>query len=85
MRILIVDDHELIRKGVRSLLRDRPDFEICGEGVDGQDAIEQAGQLHPDLIVMDISMPKMNGLEATREIRRVLPQVDVLVDCNNHL
>ena len=79
MRILIVDDHELIRKGVRSLLQSRPDFEICGDGVDGQDALTQAGQLRPELIVMDISMPKMNGLEATREIRRILPQIDVLV------
>ena len=79
MRILIADDHELVRRGVRSVLLSRADFEICGEAVDGQDAVEQSRQLYPDLIVMDISMPRLNGLEATRQIRQILPQVDVLV------
>ncbi|HEX5410838.1 MAG TPA: PAS domain S-box protein [Terriglobia bacterium] len=79
MRILIVDDHELVRRGVQSLLLTQPDIEVCGEAVDGQDAIEQSRQLNPDLIVMDISMPRLNGLEATREIRRILPNAGVLV------
>lgn len=79
MRILIVDDHELVRSGVRSVLASRRDFEVCGEAVDGQDAVEKARQLGPDVIVMDVSMPKLNGLEATREIQRFLPQTAVLV------
>lgn len=79
MRILIVDDHELVRSGVRSVLAGRRDFDICGEAVDGQDAIEKARQLNPDVIVMDVSMPKLNGLDATREIQRILPQTAVLV------
>lgn len=79
MRILVVDDHELVRKGVRTLLRERSDFEVCGEGVDGRDAIEKARALNPDLVVMDISMPRLNGLEATREIHAILPHTDILV------
>ncbi len=79
MRILIADDHELVRRGVRSVLRTRPDIEICGEAIDGQDAVEQARLLSPDLIIMDISMPRLNGLEATREIRRILPTSNVLI------
>src|SRR5579862_1185032 len=79
MRILIADDHELVRKGVRSVLTTRNDFEICGEAVDGQDAVEQARQLTPELIVMDVSMPRLNGLEATRAIRQFLPQTDIVI------
>ncbi len=79
MRILVADDHELVRRGVRSLLQTRSDIEVCGEASDGRDAIEQARRLRPDLIVMDISMPKLNGLEATREIRRTLPTIDILI------
>ncbi len=79
MRILIVDDHELVRSGVRSVLASRHDFQICGEAVDGRDAIEKARQLTPDVIVMDVSMPRLNGLDATREIHRVLPAAAILV------
>jgi PAS domain S-box-containing protein len=79
MRILIVDDHELVRSGVRSVLASRRDFDVCGEAVDGQDAIEKARQLNPDLVVMDVSMPKVNGIEATREIQRLMPQTAVLI------
>lgn len=79
MRILIADDHELVRRGVQSLLLTQPDIEVCGEAIDGQDAIEQSRKLNPDVIVMDISMPRLNGLEATREIRRILPQTNIVV------
>lgn len=79
MRILIADDHELVRNGVRSVLRGRPDLDICGEAVDGQDAVEKARELNPDVIVMDISMPKLNGLDATREIQRFYPKTAILV------
>jgi DNA-binding NarL/FixJ family response regulator len=68
MRVLIADDHEVVRRGVRSLLLTQRQLDICGEAVDGRDAVEKAKLLLPDLILMDISMPNLNGLEATREI-----------------
>jgi PAS domain S-box-containing protein len=78
MRVLIVDDHEVVRKGVRSLLV-RSGYDVCGESVDGEDAIEKAKLLRPDVIVMDVSMPKLNGLEATRQVRCILPDSEVLI------
>ena len=79
MRILIADDHEFVRQGVRTLLLSRRGWTICGEAVDGRDAIEKAKELKPDVVVMDVSMPNLNGLEATREVRRILPKTAVLV------
>lgn len=79
MRILVVDDHEVVRRGVRGLLERHPQFRVCGEAVDGGDAIAKARDLKPDSIVMDVSMPNMNGLEATREIVRFLPQTKIVV------
>jgi PAS domain S-box-containing protein len=79
LRILIVDDHELVRRGVRSLLLNRADVDICGEATDGQEAIEKAQELRPDIIVMDISMPRVNGLEATRIIVQVLPHTKIIM------
>lgn len=79
MRLLIVDDHEVVRRGVRSLLAERADFEISGEAVDGQDAVNKARELSPDIIVMDVSMPRLNGLEATRQTRSLFPHIEVLI------
>ncbi len=79
MRLLVVDDHEALRRGVRSLLQDQPNYEVCGEAVDGQDAVEKARELKPDVIVMDISMPRLSGLEATSLIRSSLPDCEVVL------
>ena len=78
-RILIVDDHEVVRQGIRTILRARPQWEICGEAVNGKDAIEKATKLDPDVIIMDITMPEMSGIEATREITRLKLRPAVLV------
>lgn len=79
MRVLIVDDHEVVRRGVRSLLLTQREFDVCGEAVDGRDAIEKARMLLPDLVLMDFSMPNLNGFDAAREIRRILPQTEVVI------
>ena len=60
LRILIVDDHEVVRRGLRSLLSSRPEWEICGEAADGRAAVDQANSLRPDVILMDVSMPDMS-------------------------
>lgn len=68
VRILVVDDHEVVLQGIRMVLQARPDWEICGEATNGADAIRMAQELRPDAIIMDITMPVTNGLVATREI-----------------
>jgi DNA-binding NarL/FixJ family response regulator len=78
-RILIVDDHEVVRQGVRTILRARPQWEVCGEAVNGRDAVEKAQSLDPDVIIMDITMPEMSGIEATREIAKRKLRSAVLV------
>jgi len=78
-RILVADDHEVVRKGLIAILKQKPEWQVCGEATDGREAIEQAEQLMPDVIVMDISMPRLNGLEATRHIMKANPATKVLV------
>jgi PAS domain S-box-containing protein len=78
-RILLADDHEFVRHGVRSLLESHPDFEVCGEAVNGSEAVSMAERLQPDVVVLDISMPEMNGLEAARVIRNMLPKSEILI------
>ncbi len=79
LRILLADDHDVVRRGLRALLGTHPGWEVCGEAVTGRDAVEKARQLNPDIAVIDISMPELNGLEATRQIRKECPQTEVLV------
>ena len=78
-RVLIVDDHAAIRKAVSQVLSSQSDFEVCGEAENGRVAIEKAEQLRPDLIVLDLSMPVMNGLEAARVLRAMMPAIPILM------
>jgi len=78
-RIFIADDHEVVRKGLMSLLQAQPDWEVCGEAADGREAVEKAQQLKPDVVILDIGMPSLNGLEATRQILKTNPQAKVLI------
>ena len=77
--VLLVDDHSLVRSGFRHILGDEPDMEVVGEAADGDEAVELAKQLKPDVIVMDSAMPRMTGLVATRQILEVFPGAAVLI------
>ncbi|MDO8490724.1 MAG: response regulator transcription factor [Dehalococcoidia bacterium] len=79
VRVLIADDHTIVREGVRALLALYPDIEVVGEAADGKEAIDRAVELRPDVVLMDIAMPGLGGLEATLEIRKSCPDVKILV------
>jgi len=78
-RILIADDHEVVRRGIRSLLESHPGWEVCREAGDGREAVELCKELNPDLILLDIGMPNLNGLDATRQIVINCPQTRILI------
>ncbi len=78
IRVLLADDHAVVRKGVREFLEDEPDIEVVGEAGDGQQAVELAVALQPDVVVMDVAMPELSGVEATKRIRSLAPSVRVL-------
>jgi DNA-binding NarL/FixJ family response regulator len=78
IRILLVDDHPIVRQGLRTLLEGRPGWEIVGEAADGLEALDKASSLQPDVVVLDVTMPKMNGLEACRLIRQKGSALEIL-------
>jgi DNA-binding NarL/FixJ family response regulator len=78
-RVLIVDDHAFIRRGVQTILHPFPEWELCGEADNGTDAIRLAEELKPEIIIMDLSMPGLNGIEATRAIRKTQPDVKIVL------
>jgi DNA-binding NarL/FixJ family response regulator len=77
--ILIVDDLEHLRKAIRSFLEDESGFYVCGEAVDGVDALQKAQELKPDLIILDASMPRMSGFEAAPELKKILPETPIIL------
>jgi DNA-binding NarL/FixJ family response regulator len=84
LRILVVDDHAVVRRGVRSLLESHEGWEVCGEATTGREAVEQTRRLRPDVVVMDLSLPELNGLDATRQILKDAPDTEVLVLTMHH-
>jgi len=79
LKVLLVDDHALVRRGFRRMLEDESSFQIVGEASDGQEAIERAEELRPDVIVMDCALPQVNGIEASRRILRKQPHIGILM------
>jgi DNA-binding NarL/FixJ family response regulator len=78
-RVLIVDDHAFVRRGVQSILQSFPEWEVCGEAVNGDEAVRLADELKPDVVLMDVSMPGMNGIEATRIIRNAHHETKIVL------
>jgi two-component system response regulator NreC len=78
IRVLVADDHTIVREGVRILLEAQPDIEVVGEAADGQEALERVRELLPDIVLIDIAMPNLNGLEATRAIKRDYPSIQTI-------
>jgi DNA-binding NarL/FixJ family response regulator len=84
VRILLVDDHDVVRRGLKALLQERAEWEICGEAVTGREAVDLAGRLQPEIAIIDLMMPDLNGLETTRQIRKVSQRTQVLIFTMHH-
>ncbi len=84
VRILVVDDHAVVRRGIRALLESREGWEVCGEATNGRSAVEECRRLKPDIVVMDLSLPDLNGLDATRQILKGDSRTEVLVLTMHH-
>lgn len=84
MRILIADDHEVVREGMRALIEHEPGWEVCGIATNGQEAVDIAKKLKPEVVVLDMTMPELDGLEALRQIKRALPNTEVMVFSAHH-
>lgn len=78
IRIVLAEDHAIVRQGLQSLLEREPDLHVVGEAVTGREAVKLAGELHPDVVVMDLTMPELNGIEATRRIAASQPQIRII-------
>jgi two-component system response regulator NreC len=78
-RILIDDDNATVRRGLRGVIQHHEDGDVCGEAIDGRDAIERALELHPDILLLDLAMPGMNGFDAARELAKLEPSVQILL------
>jgi len=79
VRVLIADDHEVVRRGIRALLETEPGWTVCGEAANGREAIDLAVSAAPDVAILDVSMPELNGFEAARQIRKAVPHCEVLI------
>ncbi len=79
LQILLADDHPVVRKGLRALLGAHAGWQVCGEAMNGRDAVEKVNQLKPDVLVLDLNMPELNGIEVTRHVRKAFPQTEVLI------
>ncbi|TLY41058.1 MAG: response regulator transcription factor, partial [Nitrospirae bacterium] len=78
IKVLIADDHRVVREGLMAILKTKENIEVVGEAQDGQEAIEKVRTLEPDVILMDVSMPRMGGVEATRQIKREFPHIGII-------
>jgi len=79
MQIMLVDDHEIVRQGIRSLIETVPEWTVCAEAADGEAALHLAQEVRPDVIVLDLSLPKISGLDVLVELKRMLPDAEVLI------
>ena len=79
LRILIADDHEVVREGARALIEHEPDWEVCGVAANGREAVALATELKPDVVIVDMTMPELDGVQVVRQIKRALPQTEMLV------